>query len=100
MIDEFLDDPDFADSVADLLSRAFRNRADIYTEPNEEDDGGAPASYQQSVAEESTMLIRHIVRNNCPMMSFFKRIIPSPMRLRFGMGNDWLRCRRRGLAAG
>ena len=72
MIDEFLDDPGFAQSVADLFSRALRNRSDMYRGADDDDGPGSPPTYQQSVADESLMLIRHIVSNDLSYDEFLK----------------------------
>ena len=72
MIDGFLDDPGFADSVADLFSRTLRNRADVYRGLDEDSGSGSPTTYQQSVADESLMLLRHIVKNDLSYDEFLK----------------------------
>lgn len=70
LLNDFFDDPGFADSVADLFSRAFRNRSDMYRGLDDDEGPGAPASYQQSAADESLMLIRHIVWNDLSFDEF------------------------------
>ncbi|MEE2785945.1 MAG: DUF1549 domain-containing protein [Myxococcota bacterium] len=70
MIDEFLDDPGFADSVADLFSRALRNRSGAYQAVETEEGVVETETYQQSAADEPLMLIRHIVNQNLPYDEF------------------------------
>ena len=72
MLDEFLDDPGFPDSVADLFSRALRNRSDSYQGVDDEAGPGQTSTYQQSAADEPLMLIRHIVKNELSYDEFLE----------------------------
>jgi len=68
LIETYLDDDGFADSVADLFARTLRSRFEDYVSiPAEQDTS---LGYQVAVAEEPLMLLRHIVRNDLSYNEF------------------------------
>ncbi len=62
MLEGFLEDDGFADSVADLFARTLRSRVEDYLSIPEEQE--TTLRYQVAVGAEPLMLLRHIVRED------------------------------------